>query len=365
MYRFENSSWTDTSVGVPTADHRGLSTAKLVMARFVKGAAIVNTCYDVLGVPIHADAATIKTAFRQAAKACHPDHHRGNSNSDRFKRIAAAYAVLRDPMRRARYDRQLHDYMRRRRKRMIVDCAIFSLVGLVVTSFLVFETFGTARETLLRSVGSVLVPKAEEVRPNLQEVLPVSASAISRLKEVVPVPASEVSEFEELVPVEVSEVSKSGTPPPVSVAAAKPSPKIQSNRAEVAERSALRVVATSPPEEIGQVPGTPSSVDRPVGDMPTRMSRTGTDQRRALRADGNDPLAGSARRRSALNVRMEKPPRITSDMPSRLSYNRDDLEPSQVVDRRNSKHGFCLLEWRFYSPKVLWHIGECGDAAGR
>src|SRR5208282_3140196 len=144
--------WTDTSAGVPTAHRRGLSAAKLVMAKFVKGAAIVNTCYDVLGVPIHADTTTIKTAFRKAAKACHPDHHRGNSNSDRFKRIAAAYAVLRDPMRRARYDRQLHDYLRRRRQRTIVDCALFSLVGigLVVTSCLVFKTFGTPREPLLR-----------------------------------------------------------------------------------------------------------------------------------------------------------------------------------------------------------------------
>jgi hypothetical protein len=83
--------------------------------------------------------------------------------------------------------------------------------------------------------------------------------------------------------------------------------------------------------------------------------------RRVLRAKSNDLPVSSARRHSALKMRLKKPPGTTSDMPS----GRDDLKRSRVTDARNAKSGPCLLEWRFYSPKVLWHIGECRDAARR
>jgi len=98
--------------------------------------------------------------------------------------------------------------------------------------------------------------------------------------------------------------------------------------------------------------------------MPTRISRTSSDEKRVLRADGDDPLASSARRRSGLKFPVEKQPGTTSKMTSGSSTNRDGLKGSQVV-AREAKRGFCLVEWRYYSPKVLWHIGECGDGADR
>jgi len=62
--------------------------------------------YDLLGVPRGADDATIKAAYRKLAKECHPDRHNGCSQqTERFKAVSEAYDVLKDPQKRAAYDR--------------------------------------------------------------------------------------------------------------------------------------------------------------------------------------------------------------------------------------------------------------------
>lgn len=65
--------------------------------------------YEILGVPRDADADTIKKAYRKQALQFHPDKNPGNREAeDRFKEAAAAYEVLSDPEKRARYDRFGH-----------------------------------------------------------------------------------------------------------------------------------------------------------------------------------------------------------------------------------------------------------------
>lgn len=62
--------------------------------------------YELLGVPRGADEATIKAAYRRLAKECHPDRHGGCVNQEaRFKAISEAYECLKDPQKRAAYDR--------------------------------------------------------------------------------------------------------------------------------------------------------------------------------------------------------------------------------------------------------------------
>ena len=62
--------------------------------------------YTVLGVPRSADAADIKAAYRKLALKYHPDRNPGDAAAEeRFKEISEAYATLRDPEGRARYDR--------------------------------------------------------------------------------------------------------------------------------------------------------------------------------------------------------------------------------------------------------------------
>src|SRR6476619_5982769 len=62
--------------------------------------------YDLLGIQRGADDAAIKAAYRRLAKECHPDRHQGCKVSEaRFKAINEAYDVLKDPQKRAAYDR--------------------------------------------------------------------------------------------------------------------------------------------------------------------------------------------------------------------------------------------------------------------
>jgi len=62
--------------------------------------------YELLGVPRGADDAAIKAAYRSLAKEHHPDRKNGCKESEaRFKAINEAYDVLKDPQKRAAYDR--------------------------------------------------------------------------------------------------------------------------------------------------------------------------------------------------------------------------------------------------------------------
>ena len=62
--------------------------------------------YDLLGIQRGADEAAIKAAYRRLAKECHPDRHHGCRDQEaRFKAINEAYDILKDPQKRAAYDR--------------------------------------------------------------------------------------------------------------------------------------------------------------------------------------------------------------------------------------------------------------------
>jgi len=65
--------------------------------------------YELLGIQRGADDAAIKAAYRRLAKECHPDRHNGCAQQEaRFKAVSEAYEVLKDPQKRAAYDRFGH-----------------------------------------------------------------------------------------------------------------------------------------------------------------------------------------------------------------------------------------------------------------
>jgi DnaJ-class molecular chaperone len=62
--------------------------------------------YNVLGVAPGASAEEIQKAYRGKAKKLHPDLNPGNATAEeQFKRVSAAYDLVGDPEKRARFDR--------------------------------------------------------------------------------------------------------------------------------------------------------------------------------------------------------------------------------------------------------------------
>jgi molecular chaperone DnaJ len=65
--------------------------------------------YEVLGVARNASEQDLKSAFRKLAKEHHPDRNPGDASAEKkFKEINEAYEVLKDPQKRAAYDRFGH-----------------------------------------------------------------------------------------------------------------------------------------------------------------------------------------------------------------------------------------------------------------
>jgi molecular chaperone DnaJ len=65
----------------------------------------VSEFYDLLGVARDASETDIKKAYRKLAMEFHPDRNPAPEAEARFKEITEAYEVLRDPQKRAAYDR--------------------------------------------------------------------------------------------------------------------------------------------------------------------------------------------------------------------------------------------------------------------
>jgi molecular chaperone DnaJ len=65
--------------------------------------------YELLGVQRGADDRAIKAAYRKLAMECHPDRHGGCPEQEaKFKQLNEAYDCLKDPQKRAAYDRFGH-----------------------------------------------------------------------------------------------------------------------------------------------------------------------------------------------------------------------------------------------------------------
>ena len=63
--------------------------------------------YEVLEVHPRASDAVIRAAYRCLVQRCHPDRNPGDpAAGERMSLINRAYALLADPLQRARYDRQ-------------------------------------------------------------------------------------------------------------------------------------------------------------------------------------------------------------------------------------------------------------------
>jgi curved DNA-binding protein CbpA len=144
------------------------------------------TLYDVLGVSPDADPETIKQAFRRAVKAHHPDLRGGDAAaSRRVKAVITANEILRNPERRAAYDRRLElrrERSRSKRRRGIIPFA-FSVVVLSAVMIGAAELW----------LGSTIVPvgKMEGSMQPRDDAEPAIDSATSEeTTAAVPLPAT-------------------------------------------------------------------------------------------------------------------------------------------------------------------------------
>ena len=108
-----------------------------------------ENCYDVLGVTRESTRPEIAKAYRQLAKKVHPDMHREPvakaEASEKFKKIALAYEILRDEDSRTDYDYMLDNpqeyyahYYRYYRRRVApkVDVRIVLVVTISIISLI-------------------------------------------------------------------------------------------------------------------------------------------------------------------------------------------------------------------------------------
>src|SRR6476660_3660855 len=65
--------------------------------------------YEVLGVQRGCDEKELKASYRKLAMQFHPDRNNGDRTAEiKFKELSEAYEALRDPQKRAAYDRFGH-----------------------------------------------------------------------------------------------------------------------------------------------------------------------------------------------------------------------------------------------------------------
>ena len=137
-----------------------------------------KTLYDLLGVRPDDDAEALQGAFRDAAKAHHPDLNPGDPDApQRFRQIVTAYGILRNAEQRGAYDRLLALQRARRRAKLLRTIvsdaiAIVALTVVVVGGYTLFEHV---------SKTSVEAAKASQRLPKLAEIVVVPRAVASRM----------------------------------------------------------------------------------------------------------------------------------------------------------------------------------------
>mgnify|MGYP001766789812 CR=1 FL=1 len=139
----------------------------------------VENYYDILGIGKDADDETVKQAFREQAKSCHPDRNPGNAQAEQqFKRINTAYEALKDAARREAYNEWLHFANAREHSVLNQWLRIFVLVFVLVFGPLALylaitnsDSADPANDTA-QSVQDPSAPQQAPVREQLQKAAP-------------------------------------------------------------------------------------------------------------------------------------------------------------------------------------------------
>jgi tetratricopeptide (TPR) repeat protein len=141
----------------------------------------MNTPYDVLGVPEHADDNAIRAAFRRTAKVHHPDVNAGDPEAgQRLKEAIAAHDFLMNPAKRAAYDQYLRLHRQQRARRLLAT----GLASAGVAS-------GMALAVAIWLARPHIVSTAPE--PSVTVLVPSPAADKEKSRAAAPVPVPEPS----------------------------------------------------------------------------------------------------------------------------------------------------------------------------
>jgi hypothetical protein len=251
-----------------------------------------KTLYDLLRVRRGDDAETLQGAYRNAAKAYHPDLNPGDPDAARrFRQIASAYAILRNPEHREAYHRLLDRQMaleraQRRaklRRTIVSDAAAIVAFGVVLAGG--YTLYGHVSKT---SVEGAKVLAAARAPAGMTAVQPMVRAEAAN-----PVQPSERADIHVIEPLEET-----------------------SNRAEPGSRSA--------PMEHAAVPIVPGVVEPEARrDEPLMMANRSPD------SDPTVSNSGATKADDALDTRVDRgDARNGTD-------DRNSKEASNPIDQNN------------------------------
>ncbi len=179
-------------------------------------ALVSNDLYGILGAKKTDSDETIHAVYRVKAKSLHPDLNPGSAGAeDAFRRLTYAYAILRDPERRKRYDRgeigadgeetEAYRYSvwraaRMRRFRMV---AAITAAVTTVSCLVIFTQFSSFGSWFGRSETGA-PPQEIAVSPARQDMSLEVAPSPARSK----IQSRMEAESEELVPVKADEADR-------------------------------------------------------------------------------------------------------------------------------------------------------------
>lgn len=183
----------------------------------------MGTLYDLLGALPSDDAETLRTAFRRAAKASHPDINPDNPDASlRFRELMRAYDILNNAEQRVTYDELLAIAMQPppAKSTRIYETigklasstiAATMISGALVGGYLLFGHIKTQEAAAMAADAAVLQPSelaaaAPVVQPNLAAVRDVLRDARAATGM-----ADEMVKTSAVTPVTFSDIALSGT----------------------------------------------------------------------------------------------------------------------------------------------------------